>query len=358
MDADERYMTRALELAAAAPFTSPNPRVGAVVVRDDRVLAQGAHLGAGTPHAEAVALQDADARGSTLYVNLEPCTHQGRMPPCAPAIVEAGVARVVIATEDPDPRVAGQGISFLRAQGIEVTDGTCAPEAEELNAAYLHQRRTGRPLLTLKLALSLDGKLGAADGTSRWITGEQARRQVHRRRLGADAILVGAGTVVTDDPALTAREVDAQRQPARVLCDSSGRVPPTARVFGEGEVVVMTTIASPHPVKTRWKEAGAEVVVVPEDRHGGVDLRAVVENLGQRGWLEVYCEGGAGLATSLLRDDLVDRLELFFGPLLLGGDGIGLGPLGVESMDRAERWETISSASLGADVGVTLRRTR
>jgi diaminohydroxyphosphoribosylaminopyrimidine deaminase / 5-amino-6-(5-phosphoribosylamino)uracil reductase len=350
-------MTRALELAAAAPFTSPNPRVGAVLVRGDEIVGEGAHLGAGTPHAEVIALEGVDATGSTLYVNLEPCTHQGRMPPCAPAVVAAGVARVVIATTDPDPRVAGDGISFLRARGLDVTVGIGATKAEELNVAYLHQRRTGRPLLTLKLALSLDGKLAAADGTSRWITGEEARRHVHRRRLEVDGVLVGAGTVVVDDPGLTVRDIDAPRQPVRVLIDASGRIPASARAFGEGEVVVMTTIASPHAVRTQWKEAGADVVVVGEAEPGEVDLRAVIDNLASRGWLEIYCEGGAQLATSLLRADLVDRLELYYGPVIMGGTGIGLGDLGVETIADAAGWKTISSTRLGPDTAIVMQRT-
>src|SRR5687768_16450232 len=193
-------MTRALELASRPPFTSPNPRVGAVVVRDGRVVSEGIHEGAGTPHAEVRALDGVDAIGATLYVNLEPCTHHGRTPPCAPAVIEAGIARAVIAIEDPDRRVAGKGIEMLRAAGLEVVVGTCAQAAGDLNRAYLHQRATKRPLVTLKLALSLDGKVAAANGSSKWITGAEARARVHARRLECDAVLIGAGTVLADDP--------------------------------------------------------------------------------------------------------------------------------------------------------------
>lgn len=359
MTDDERFMSRALELAAEVGFTSPNPKVGAVVVRDSQIVAEGAHQGAGTPHAEAVALRDIDARGASLYVTLEPCVHEGRMPPCAPAVIEAGVSRVVVALEDPDERVAGRGIALLRSSGIAVDVGICELQARGSNRAYLHQRRTKRPLVSLKLALSLDGKLAAADGSSKWITGEVTRRRVHQRRLESDGVLIGSGTVISDDPLLTVRDIVAPRQPVRVLCDATGRVPATSQIFGRaGEVIVMTTIACPHPTPTRWKEAGAEVVVIPQAPGGGVDLAAVMDNLGARRWLEVYCEGGAALATSLLRADLVDRLDLNYGPVLVGGAGVGLGDLGVTTMGEASRWRTAEVMRMGDDTVMTLDRGR
>jgi riboflavin-specific deaminase-like protein len=211
-------------------------------------------------------------------------------------------------------------------------------------------------LVTLKLALSLDGKLAATDGSSRWITGEMARRRVHERRAASDGILIGAGTVLSDDPLLTVRDVAAPRQPARVLCDSTGRVPVTSQIFGRGEVIVMTTIACPHETKMRWKASGAEVVVVPQAPTSGVDLDAVLGDLGGRGWLELYCEGGAALATSLVRSDLVDRLELNYGPLLVGATGVGLGDLGIETMSDSIRWHTTDVARLGDDAVITLER--
>lgn len=355
---DERYMTRALELASRPPFTSPNPRVGAVVVRDGEVVSEGVHEGAGTPHAEIRALDGVDARGATLYVNLEPCSHHGRTPPCAPAVIAAGITRVVVAIEDPDPRVSGKGIEMLRAAGIIVETGACARAAADLNRAYLSQRTTTRPLVTLKLALSLDGKMAAANGSSKWISGAEARERVHARRLECDAILIGAGTVIADDPRLTVRDVPAPRQPVRVVLDATGRVPATSLVFAEGETIVMTTDLAPQAQKTRWKEAGAEVVDVSATPDGRVDLEAVFENLGARGWLEVYCEGGAELASSLLRADLVDRLELNYGPLLIGGDGIGLGVLGTDTIEDATRWRTVDVSRLGDDVIAVLERDR
>ena len=358
MTDDERFMTRALELASRPPFTSPNPRVGAVVVRDGVVVGEGSHEGSGTPHAEVKALEGIDAAGATLYVNLEPCIHHGKTPPCAPAVIEAGISRLVVAIEDPDQRVAGKGIEMLRGAGLEVVVGTCAEAAGDLNRPYLHHRATARPLVTLKLALSLDGKLAAADGSSRWITGEQARRRVHARRLEVDAILIGAGTVIDDDPQLTVRDVVAPRQPVRVILDAVGRVPVTRQVFGRGEVIVITTVSCPHEQKTRWKSAGAEVVVVPASPDGAVDLEAAIANMGARGWLEVYCEGGAAVATSLLREDLVDRLELNFGPIVIGGDGVGLGSLGISTIEQAARWRVVHADRMGDDIVTLLERDR
>jgi diaminohydroxyphosphoribosylaminopyrimidine deaminase/5-amino-6-(5-phosphoribosylamino)uracil reductase len=354
---DERFMARALELARSVPFTAPNPRVGAVVVRDGAVISEGAHQGAGTPHAEAVALDGVDAAGATLYVNLEPCAHQGRMPPCAPAIVAAGVARVVVAVEDPDERVRGAGIAHLESNGVEVVTGVLADEARRVNAGFLKQRTTGRPLVTLKLALSLDGRMAAPDGSSRWITGEAARARVHARRLEADAVVTGSGTVLADDPALTVRAVEAGRQPARVVLDGRGRVPATATVFSQpGETIVATTVASPHEAQVAWKEAGAEVMVLPHYHEGHLDLDALFEELGRRGWHELYFEAGPTLASALLRAGAVDRLELHYGPVLLGAGGPELGDLGVGSIESGRRLKVVAVERAGDDVIVELER--
>jgi len=353
---DRRYMARALALAAAVSHTSPNPKVGAVVVRDDKIIGEGAHLGAGQAHAETLALEGIDARAATLYVTLEPCAHRGATPPCAPAVVEAGVGRVVVAMQDPDGRVAGRGIEQLRSAGVRVDIGLHAREAAELNAAYLHQRVTGKPLVTLKLALSLDGHMAAPDGSSRWITGEASRARVHARRAQVDAVMVGAGTVVSDDPKLTDRRDGASRQPARVIVDSSGRVSAASAAFDAAEVIVATSDRSSHDAHIRWKEAGAEVHVLPSGE-GGVDLSSLVDELSRRGWLEIYCEGGPTLATSLLRAGVVDRLELYYGPLLVGR-GPGLGDLGVTTMGAARRWKLISAAPAGDDFCVILAPAR
>lgn len=355
-ESDERFMRRAFGLARSAPFTSPNPRVGAVVVRDGRVVAEGFHRGAGTAHAESVALDGIDARGAAVYVNLEPCNHRGRTPPCAPALVAAGVARVIAAVEDPDERARGRGFAYLADHGVEVVTGVLAGDARKLNAAYFRHRETGRPLVTLKLALTLDGRLAAADGSARWITGEAARARVHARRLECDAVLVGSGTVIADDPRLTARRVDAPRQPIRVVVDASGRVPSRAALFAEpGDVLVATTAACPHETQTEWKGAGAEIVVLPE-KSGHVDLGALLDLLGAREILEVYCEGGARLATRLLGAQLVDRLELHYGSVLVGGDGPRIEDIGVATMSEAHRWRTLGVERLGDDVIVLLER--
>jgi diaminohydroxyphosphoribosylaminopyrimidine deaminase / 5-amino-6-(5-phosphoribosylamino)uracil reductase len=352
---DRTFMKRALELAHGPAFASPNPRVGAVLVRDGAVVGEGAHEGPGTPHAEALALSGTDARGATLYVTLEPCNHHGRTPPCAPALVEAGVARVVAAMEDPDRRVSGSGFDVLRRAGIEVETGVLREDAERLNRAYVHHRRTGRSFVSLKLALTLDGRMTASDGSSQWITGPEARRVVHARRVECDAVMVGAGTVLADDPKLTARDVSSPRQPLRVVVDSSGRVPAGAAVLGQGAIVA-TTPSCPHDAQIAWKESGAEVLVLPEaDR--GVDLSALVAALGDRGVVEVLCEGGPRLASSLIRDELVGRLELHYGPVVTGG-GASIADLGVASMADALRFEIEESVRAGGDLLVTLARDR
>ena len=353
MTSDETFMARALELAASVPFTAPNPRVGAVVVRDGAVIGQGSHQGAGTPHAEAVALDGIDAGGATLYVTLEPCSHHGRTPPCAPMIVDAGVSRVVAAMGDPDRKVDGAGFALLEERGVAVEVGLMADVARRLNAGFVSQRTTGKPLVTLKLALSLDGRLGSP-GT-KWITGSAARGRVHERRLRADAVVVGSGTVLADDPELTVRAVPASRQPARVILDGRGRVPATGKVFRrDAEVVVVTTGESPHEAQLAWKEAGAEVVVVPAGPSGGVDLDATIETFGRRGWHELYFEAGPTLASGLIAADAVDRLELHVAPVVLGA-----GPLLFEDAAPAAeplRFRVTRVEELGEDVVVELER--
>jgi diaminohydroxyphosphoribosylaminopyrimidine deaminase/5-amino-6-(5-phosphoribosylamino)uracil reductase len=356
MPADDEYMAMALDLALSYPFTEPNPRVGALVVRDGDVIGNGVHRGPGAPHAESVALDGIDAAGATLYVSLDPCMHHARTPPCAPHVVAAGVARVVAATEDPDERVRGRGFEYLRAHRVEVTTGVLADRALAVNESYMHHRRTGRPLLILKLALTLDGRLAARDGSARWITGPEARAEVHRRRAVTGAVLVGAGTIAADDPQLTARDTAAPRQPVRVIADASGRTSPAARAFRDGEVIVATIASCSHEAQVGWKEAGAEVVVLP-DRDGGVDMEALLDSLGQWGVTEVYCEGGASVATSLIERDLVDRLELHYGPVMVGA-GPGLGDIGVETMSEARRWQTVDARRAGDDILMSFVRRK
>ncbi len=326
MRTDEHWMRRALELAERGRGTaSPNPVVGTVLVQGDRVVAEGWHDHPGGPHAEAVALTAAGpaARGTTVYVTLEPCAHHGRTPPCAEALVRAGVTRVVVAVVDPDIRVAGRGLDRLCTAGINVETGVLAGAAAEQNAAYLHHRRHGRPRVTLKAAASLDGKVAAADGSSQWITGPQARADTHRLRAAADAVAVGAGTALADDPWLTARPPDGPppRQPLRVLVDARGRVPATGRLFDRAApTLVATTTAAPAAARDAWVSAGADVLLLPAGPDGLVDLAALLAALGERGVLDLLVEGGPRLHASFWALGLADRLVWYLAPLVIGGD--------------------------------------
>jgi diaminohydroxyphosphoribosylaminopyrimidine deaminase/5-amino-6-(5-phosphoribosylamino)uracil reductase len=277
------------------------------------------------------------------------------MPPCAPAVADAGVERVVASLADPDERVSGSGFALLRERGVEVEIGVLEDEAAWLNAPFLHQRRTGRAYVTLKLALTVDGRLAAADGSSRWVTGAETRRWVHRRRLEVDGVLVGSGTVLADDPSLTVRDVEAHRQPVAIVVDSRGRIPSTARIFGRGELLMMTTVACPHERQVEWKEAGAEVVILPASPQG-VDLAALTTEAGRRGMLEILCEGGAELATELIRSGAWDRLEVHLGAKLAGARGPSLGDLGVTTMADALELDLVESAVLGNDLLAVYRR--
>jgi diaminohydroxyphosphoribosylaminopyrimidine deaminase / 5-amino-6-(5-phosphoribosylamino)uracil reductase len=352
-------MREAIALARSVRTASPNPRVGAVIVRDGNVIGRGAHRGAGTPHAEVVALAGIDAAGATLYVTLEPCNFFGRTPPCAPAVIAAGIRRAVVAMEDPDRRVQGRGSDALRAAGLEVVTGVLEDAARRINTAFIHHRSTGLPLVVLKLALTLDGRMAASDGSSRWITSPRTRVLVHEERARSDAILVGAGTVVIDDPTLLVRDGDLLRQPARVVLDARGRVPGSAAIFGSpgaaAPVIVATTDASSHEVRTSWKEAGAEVLVL-DGCAEGVDLDHLLRELGGRDLLQVYCEGGARVATSFLKHDLVDQLQLHYGPMMTGSGGPSIGDLGVASMPDALSWVVTDSTRVGDDLLVTLER--
>lgn len=322
---DELWMARALALAArGVGLTSPNPAVGAVLVRGQRVVGEGAHLRAGGPHAEAVALAAAGdrARGATCYVTLEPCAHFGRTPPCVEALIDAGVARVVVACRDDNPRVDGRGLARLEAAGVAVTVGVGEPEARDLNRAFFLAMREGRPHVTLKAALTLDGKIAAADGTSQWITGEAARLEGHRLRFAADALLVGIGTVLADDPRLTVRHPELPpKEPLRVVVDSRLRIPASARLLQSGDpgraVIACVAPAPPGPA-ARLRAEGARVLELPDDG-GRVDVRALLGALRDLEVLAVLVEGGGELAGALLDAGLVDRVAFFVAPRLLGG---------------------------------------
>ncbi len=319
------YMARALALAERGlGLAPPNPLVGALLVKNGRVVGEGWHEGPGSPHAEmaAIAAAGGDARGATLYTTLEPCAHHGRTPPCAPAIIEAGVTDVIVAAVDPNPVVDGRGIRSLRNAGLRVAEGLLREPAERLNAGFAKHVRTGLPYVTLKLAASLDGKTAARHGSSRWITGEEARRDAHRLRAHSGAVVVGAGTVIADDPALTVRLGGYRgRQPVRVVIDGRGRTPGTAAVLdGAAPTLVATTPATPADVRSRWEAAGAEVVVMENGQDGTVPLRKLVELLGKRDVQDVLIEGGSKIAWAVVEAGLADRLVLYVAPKLIGGE--------------------------------------
>jgi len=324
-----------------------------VVVKAGRVIGRGFHRRAGAPHAEAVALEEAGraARGATLYVTLEPCTHQGRTPPCVEAVLRAGIRRVVVGTRDPNPRVTGKGMETLARKGVAVCDGVEAAACEELIAPFARHVRSGLPLVTLKLAASLDGRIATSTGASRWITGEAARRRVHRLRNEVDAIMVGAGTVLADDPLLTCR-IPGGRDPLRVIVDGRLRTPPTARVLtnGAAQGTLIATVKDGSPALAVLRQSGAEIVLLP-GRNGIFSLQRLLALLGKRGIMSVMIEGGATLAAAALRARVVDRLVCFLAPRLIGGDGMPMiASLGVRDLAKAPPANRIRIARLGEDI--------
>lgn len=332
-DRDALWMDRALRLAEqGVGLTSPNPMVGAVLLRDERPVGEGTHLRAGGPHAEAAALAAAGpaARGATCYVTLEPCAHFGRTPPCADALVRAGVSRVVAAVGDPHPEVDGRGLARLRAAGVTVTVGVREVQARALNRAFFCAVTGGRPHVTLKAAMTLDGKIASADGTSRWITGEEARLEAHRLRFAADAVLVGIGTVLADDPQLTVRHPGLpSKEPLRVVVDSRLRIPAEARVLRSGDprrVLVACVAPAPPGPAAALRAGGARVLELPGEG-GRVDLRALLEALRALDVIAVLVEGGGELGGAFAEAGLVDRVAFFVAPRLLGGREAP-GPLG------------------------------
>lgn len=327
---DIRYMSRALQLARKGLYTTdPNPRVGCVLVRDGGIAGEGWHERAGEPHAEIHALHAAGARarGATAYVTLEPCSHHGRTPPCSEALIEAGVSRVVAAMEDPNPQVAGQGLARLEAAGIATESGVLQSEAEAINPGFIKRMRRSRPWVRCKLAMSLDGRTAMASGESQWITGPAARADVHRLRARSSAIATGAGTVLSDDPSLTARIEGIDNavvlQPLRVVLDTHLAMPPTAKMLTlPGHTLVLTGNEDNGP-RRALESAGAEVVLMPR-QEGNIDLPAVLDLLGQREVNEVMLETGAVLAGGMLRAGLIDELIVYMAPHLMGDQARGL----------------------------------
>ena len=349
--ADDAWMRRCLDLAVQARGrTAPNPMVGAVIVRDGQVLAEGWHHAPGQAHAEVDALQklDGQAPGATMYVNLEPCCHHGRTPPCTDAILRSGVRRVVVGMVDPFHRVSGKGIEILRRAGVDVVVGVLEPACRELNQGFVRAQESGRPAVWLKAGMSLDGRIADAFGHSRWITGPQARAAGHALRDAADAVLIGSGTLLADDPALTTRDLPGGRDALPVVLDTELRCPADARVLTAGRRPLLL-VAQDAPVR----DLPADIQRIPRDPRGGLDLRAALQVLLARGVHTVLIEGGGRVHGRFLADGLVDRVHLFVAPTVLGG-GPGWVAGAPFPLADAPRLRLQSATPVGQDLHIEL----
>jgi diaminohydroxyphosphoribosylaminopyrimidine deaminase / 5-amino-6-(5-phosphoribosylamino)uracil reductase len=362
--ADSQWMARALQLAQRGLYTTrPNPCVGCVLVKNGLIVGEGWHERAGEPHAEVHALRMAGAvaRGATAYVTLEPCSHVGRTPPCADALIEAGVARVVAAVMDPNPQVSGQGLEKLRMAGIAVECGLMEDQARELNIGFFTRMARGMPWVRSKIAASLDGRTALANGASQWITGEDARRDVHHWRARSCAVLTGIGTILDDDARLNVRDIDNAHQPKRVVVDSYLRLPLSARILDRntagGDVLVYT--ATQDAEKTAaLQQSGVQVSVMP-DAHGRVDLDAMLLDLAEKGCNEALVEAGSKLTGALLKAGLVDELILYLAPQLLGDMAHGIAALGeLSSLDQRIELEWRDIRHIGTDLRVMAKIRR
>jgi len=340
----------------------PNPAVGCIVVKEGRVVGRGWTQPGGRPHGETEALRRAGeaARGAVAYVSLEPCCHWGRTPPCVDALVNAGVRRVVVALEDPDPRVAGEGVHRLRSAGLDVEVGVCAEEAAEVNAGFLSRLLLGRPLVTLKFAASVDGRIATARGESQWISGPPARERAHALRASHDAIMVGTGTVVADNPQLTCRLPGlGHRSPVRVVIDRHLRIPSAVRLIADAQQVptwVLTSRSVDAARRATFLESGVTLIDIEQDCAGQIDLAAALRALGERGITRLLVEGGSRLAAAFLRARLVDRLVWVHAPLVIGGDGIpAIAKLDLAALAAAPAFERLSTETIGDDVLTTFR---
>lgn len=353
---DRRYMARALELAERGLYTTtPNPRVGCVLVHEGKVVGEGWHERAGGPHAEVRALAAAGpaAKGATAYVSLEPCSHHGRTPPCAGALAAAGVARVIAAMLDPNPEVGGRGLAALKQSGVSVEHGLMQDEARELNIGFVTRMTRGRPWIRMKIAASLDGKTALDNGSSQWITGTAARRDGHAWRARACALLTGAGTVRDDDPQLTVREVETPRQPVRIVVDSRLETPANARVL-EGGALIAAAV-NDDVKREALRARGAEVLLLP-NAAGKVELGALMEELGRRAMNEVHVEAGHRLNGSLLREGLVDELLIYLAPSLIGDRARGMFELpALESLSARRSLQVRDVRMVETDIRVIAR---
>ena len=351
--ADHRFMARALQLAALGLYTTtPNPRVGCVIVKHGQIVGEGWHQRAGMPHAEihALAMAGETARGATVYITLEPCSHHGRTPPCAEALVNAGVARVVAAMRDPNPLVAGQGIQMLTLAGIRAEVGLMENEARELNPGFISRMTRHRPWVRLKTASTLDGKTALANGQSQWITGEAARTDVQKLRARACAIFTGSGTVLADNPRMTVRDVNLDREPLRIIVDSQLRTPVNAAIL---PALIACHSADPKR-RAALELAGAEIIELPCEAER-IDLAALLQSLAQRGVNELHVEAGAMLNGALLAAGLVDEWIAYVAPMTVGNDArdlFNLAPL--ESLEHAARFRLADVRQIGSDLRLTL----
>ena len=360
MAVDERYMKKALELAVLGRgSTSPNPMVGAIVVKEGTIVGSGCHLKAGGPHAEVVALDAAGdrARGATLYVTLEPCCHTGRTPPCTGRIVAGGIKRVVVAMEDPNPLVGGKGLAQLQSMGIEVKTGVLRDEAMSLNEVFIKYVTSQRPFVTLKAAMTLDGKIATYTGASRWISTECSREYGHRLRHQNDGILVGIGTLLADDPSLTTRLPEGGRDPLRIIVDSRARTPISAKVVREkpeNTLIVATHLAAREQIAA-LRCQGTEVVLFAPDPRGQVPLLEMMDYLAQRELTSLLAEGGSALSYSLLESALVDKVHFFIAPMILGGKmaPTAVGGVGKARVEQAWQLRDIAVTRCSHDILIT-----
>jgi len=352
---DQRWMKRALRLAEKGRGrTSPNPMVGAILVKDGKVVGEGYHAKTGEAHAEIIALQQAreEARGAILYLNLEPCTHYGKTPPCAPQVIEAGVKRVVIGMEDPNPLVKGKGIEILRKAGLDVAVGILEKECRRVNEAFCKYILKKEPFVILKVAATLDGKMATRNGDSKWISGEASRRFVHKLRDQVDGVMVGIGTVLKDDPLLTAR-IRGGRDPYRIVLDSRLKVPEEAKVIGTSpsKAIIATTELAPKDKIEKFEKRGVQVLVL-DSKEGRVNLKSCLSKLGEIGMMNLLVEGGSQVNGSFLDEGLIDKLLLFLSPRLIGDhQALGIfGGRGVFILPKAIVLKEIKTKRLGEDI--------
>ena len=354
---DVRWMRAALSVGArGAGRTWPNPSVGCVIVKNGVLLGRGFTQAGGRPHAETQALAQAGsaAQGATAYVTLEPCNHHGQTPPCSEALIAAGIARVVVALRDPDPRTDGGGLARLTEAGICVETDICGAEAARAHRGFVSRILKERPQVTLKLASSFDGRIATGSGESRWITGPQARRAVHAMRLRHDAVMVGGGTARADDPDLTVRDIGASHQPVRVILSHKLDLPSQGRLaasINHAPLWLLHGADAPAPARKAWAALGAELIEIATDSTSHLDVSAALHALGQKGLTSVFCEGGGALAASLLKHDLVDDLLGFTAGLALGSEGQpAIGALGLGQLSSAPRFQLRDSRAIGPDI--------